>query len=157
MGSIPITRSTPRIPNRVKISTHFRPRADQRTNLAARFFEIGPLLALTGKWQKLDRIRILMGGETTARTRQTILEGLRRDVCDRPDTSLEREKEANDLLAGTAAIAKALHNGNVPCRVYAKRKFHAVYITHPEPPSSAPVALVGSSISPCSALPKTLN
>jgi len=30
-------------------------------DIATGFFEIGSLLALDGKWQKLDRIRILMG------------------------------------------------------------------------------------------------
>ena len=31
--------------------------------------EIGALLALDGRWQPLDKIRILMGAETTHRTR----------------------------------------------------------------------------------------
>jgi len=32
-------------------------------DIATGFFEIGSLLALDGKWQKLDSIRILMGDE----------------------------------------------------------------------------------------------
>ena len=45
-------------------------------DIASGFFEIGSLLALDGKWQKLTKIRILMGDEMTGRTRQALLEGL---------------------------------------------------------------------------------
>jgi len=72
-------------------------------DIATGFFEIGSLLALDGKWQKLDKMRILMGDQATARTRQAILEGLRQHVCQKLDASLEGEKESNDLLAGAAA------------------------------------------------------
>src|ERR1039457_1461348 len=69
-------------------------------DIASGFFEIGALLALDGKWQKLDKIRILMGDQATARTRQAILDGLNKNVCQKLDNSLEHEKEANDLLTG---------------------------------------------------------
>jgi len=115
-------------------------------DIATGFFEIGSLLALDGKWQKLDRIRILMGDQASARTKQAILEGLRQHVCRKLDASLENEKESNDLLAGTAAIVQAMHQGKIQCRVYAKRKFHAkAYITHPRVAVIGSVALVGSS------------
>jgi len=115
-------------------------------DIATGFFEIGALLALDGKWQKLDRIRILMGGQTTARTRQAILEGLRRHVREKLDGSLEREKESNDFLGGARAIVEAMKAGKIQCRVYAKRKFHAkAYITHPRVAVIGSVALVGSS------------
>jgi hypothetical protein len=42
------------------------------TEIATGYFEIDSLLALDGKWQKLDKIRILMGNEVSARTRQAI-------------------------------------------------------------------------------------
>jgi len=71
-------------------------------DIATGFFEIGSLLALDGKWQKLEKIRILMGDQATARTRQAMLEGLRQHVCQKLDASLESEKEVNDLLGGTA-------------------------------------------------------
>lgn len=45
-------------------------------DIATGFFEIGALLALDNEWQKLDKIRILMGAETTKRTRQALLESL---------------------------------------------------------------------------------
>ena len=38
-------------------------------DIATGYFEIGSLLALDGKWQRLKKIRILMGSETTHRTR----------------------------------------------------------------------------------------
>jgi superfamily II DNA or RNA helicase len=115
-------------------------------DIATGFFEIGSLLALDGKWQKLDKIRILMGDQATARTRQAILEGLRQHVCQKLDASLEAEKESNDLLAGAAAIVQAMRQGKIQCRVYAKRKFHAkAYITHPRVAVIGSVALVGSS------------
>src|SRR5271157_163084 len=94
-------------------------------DIATGFFEIGSLLALDGKWQKLDEIRILMGDQATVRTRQALLERLRQHVCQKLDASLEGEKESNDLLAGTAAIVQAMQQGKIQCRVYAKRKFHA--------------------------------
>ena len=37
-------------------------------DIATGYFEIGALLALDGKWQKLDQIRILMGDDVTKRT-----------------------------------------------------------------------------------------
>ena len=33
-------------------------------DIATGFFEIGALLALDGKWQRLEKIRVLMGSET---------------------------------------------------------------------------------------------
>jgi superfamily II DNA or RNA helicase len=115
-------------------------------DIATGFFEIGSLLALDGKWQKLDHIRILMGDQASARTKQAILEGLRQHVCQKLDASLEVEKESNDLLAGAAAIVQAMRQGKIQCRVYAKRKFHAkAYITHPRVAVIGSVALVGSS------------
>jgi superfamily II DNA or RNA helicase len=115
-------------------------------DIASGFFEIGALLALDGKWQKLERIRILMGDQATARTRQAILEGLRRQVRESLDDSLEREKEGNDFLTGARAVVQALKDGKIQCRVYAKRKFHAkAYITHPRVEVIGSVALVGSS------------
>src|SRR5450759_3223434 len=58
-------------------------------DIATGYFEIGSLLALDGQWQKLDKIRILMGNEVTARTRQVILDGLKQDITARLDASIE--------------------------------------------------------------------
>ena len=123
-------------------------------DIASGFFEIGALLALDGKWQKLDKIRILMGDQATARTRQAILDGLSQNVCQKLNDSLETEKEANDMLTGAAAIVQAMQQGKIQCRVFAKRKFHAkAYITHPRAAVIGSVALVGSP-KPSASCPK---
>ena len=46
-------------------------------DVATGYFEIGALLALDGRWQPLDKIRILMGAETTYRTRTALLDAVR--------------------------------------------------------------------------------
>lgn len=115
-------------------------------DIATGYFEIGALLALDGKWQKLDKIRILMGNEVSARTRQSILDALKKDITARLNDSIEAEKEKNDFLTGVAAIVQALRDGKIECRAYAKKKFHAkAYITHPRVAVIGSVALVGSS------------
>ncbi len=115
-------------------------------DIATGFFEIGALLALDGQWQKLDKIRVLMGNEVSARTRQAILDALKKEITSHLDASIESEKEKNDFLTGVAAIVQALRDGKIECRAYAKKKFHAkAYITHPRVAVIGSVALVGSS------------
>ena len=94
-------------------------------DIATGYFEIGALLALDGQWQKLEKIRILMGDEVSQRTRQALLDGLRKRIIKTLDSSAEDEKEKNDFLTGATAIVEALRKGQIECRVYAKRKFHA--------------------------------
>src|SRR5208282_442576 len=97
---------------------------------ATGYFEIGSLLALKDEWQKVDRIRILMGDEVSRRTKNAFNAGLEK-VKQRLDLSLENEKEKNDFLAGVPAIVEAIRSGKITCRVYRKDKFHAkAYITH---------------------------
>ena len=115
-------------------------------DIATGYFEIGSLLALDGKWQKLDNIRILMGAEITQRTRKAILEAVRADALSKLDGSLEDEKEPNPFLHGVSAIIAALRSGQISCRVYDKDKFHAkAYITHAKLEVIGAQALVGSS------------
>ncbi len=114
-------------------------------DIATGYFEIGALLALDGKWQKLDQIRILMGDEVTKRTHRTLAEGLAR-VGQLLDDSIEREKQKNDFLTGVDQIVQAIASGKIQCRVYAKKKFHAkAYITHSKLAVVGSSALVGSS------------
>ena len=114
-------------------------------DIATGYFEIGALLALDGKWQKLDQIRILMGDEVTKRTHRALAEGLAR-VGQLLDDSIEREKQKNDFLTGVAEIVQAIASGKIKCRVYAKKKFHAkAYITHSKLAVVGSSALVGSS------------
>jgi hypothetical protein len=45
----------------------------QKMDIATGVFEIGSFLQLEGLWQDVQRIRILMGDETTRRTKSEIL------------------------------------------------------------------------------------
>jgi len=115
-------------------------------DIATGCFEIGSLLALDGQWQKLDKIRILMGSETTRRTRQALLEALKTVVAAQLDSSIEKEKDKNDFLSGAPAILEALRKCQIECRVYTNKKFHAkAYITHAKLAVVGSAALVGSS------------
>jgi superfamily II DNA or RNA helicase len=115
-------------------------------DIATGCFEIGSLLALDGKWQPLDKIRILMGADTTHRTRKMLYEAVRKDAVEVLDQSIEREKEANPFLRGVPAILDALRSRQIDCRVYDKDKFHAkAYITHAKLEVVGSQALVGSS------------
>ncbi|MEI8324179.1 MAG: helicase-related protein [Betaproteobacteria bacterium] len=117
-----------------------------RFDIATGYFEIGSLLALDGKWQKLDQIRILMGDEVTKRTHSALVDGIAR-VKNLLDDSIESEKQKNDFLTGVPAIVEAINSGKIKCRVYTKKKFHAkAYITHSKLAVVGSSALVGSSL-----------
>lgn len=130
-----------------RVQEYLREWADlaHQFDVATGYFEIGALLALDGQWQKLDKLRILMGNEVTKRTQQALVAGIAhaRDVLDR---SIEGEKETNDFLHGAPAIVEALQRRQIECRVYGKGKFHAkAYITHSKHRVVGSTALVGSS------------
>lgn len=115
-------------------------------DIATGFFEVGSLLAMDGRWQKLDSIRILMGSETSGRTKRELLESVKAKAKEALDASLEREKAPNPFLKGVEAIAEALRSGKIQCRVYDRDKFHAkAYITHSRIDVVGSQALVGSS------------
>ena len=82
-------------------------------DIATGYFEIGSLLALDGKWQKLEKIRILMGAEMTHRTRRVLLEAVRANATEQLDDSIEHEKEPNPFLTGVPAILEALRSGQI--------------------------------------------
>lgn len=114
-------------------------------DVATGFFEIGALLALDGKWQQLDKIRILMGDQVSLKTRRAFGEALHNRIG-RLDADLEDEKRANPFLRGVEAVVEAIRSGKIECRVYRKKKFHAkVYITHAKFDVIGAQALVGSS------------
>lgn len=114
-------------------------------DIATGYFEIGALLALEGQWQKLDKLRILMGDEVTKRTQRALVAGIE-SVERTLDASIEREKEKNDFLSGVPAIVEAMRRRRIECRIYAKKKFHAkAYITHSKLAVVGSSALVGSS------------
>ena len=113
-------------------------------DIATGYFEIGALRRMDGQWQKLDKIRILMGDETSKSSKGVILNAIK----SRLDESFDKEKDENHFMAGIPAIMEAIRSGKIEIRVYTKHKFHAkLYITHPrkELGLDASFALVGSS------------
>jgi SNF2 family DNA or RNA helicase len=114
-------------------------------DIATGYFEIGSLLSLDGEWQKLDKVRILMGDEVSKRTKRAFEEGLTK-ITKRLDESIEAAKEDDDFLSGVPAIVDAIKNGKIEAKVYSKKKFHAkAYITHSKLTVIGSSALVGSS------------
>ena len=61
----------------------------EKVDIATGTFEVGSFLALEPLWQDLKQIRIIMGDETTSRTKKVIL-----DACARPDFDIEVLKRA---------------------------------------------------------------
>jgi len=117
-------------------------------DIATGYFEIGALLVLNENWQKLDKIRILMGADTTQKTRKVLLQSIQSKVHKKLDNSIEEDKERNPFLHGVSEILDAFSSGRIECRIYYKGKFHAkTYITHPKPDLEmmGSRALVGSS------------
>lgn len=114
-------------------------------DIATGYFEIGSLLALKDEWQKVDKIRVLMGDEVSLRTKNAFAQGLSQ-ATGKLDQSIEREKQENDFLTGVAAIVDAIRSRKIDCRIYRKEKFHAkAYITHARLEVVGSSALVGSS------------
>ena len=114
-------------------------------DIATGYFEIGALLSLKEQWQKVDKIRILMGDEVSLKTKRAFADGLRK-VAARLDGSLESEKAQNDFLAGVPAIVEGIRAGKIECRVYRRDKFHAkCYLTHGRAAVVGSFGLVGSS------------
>ncbi len=93
----------------------------QRIDVATGVFEIDSFLLLEGLWQDLQRIRILMGDETTRRTKREIVKALLQASND----SIEREKEHDDALTGLAAVRNATTKKSIILKTYSKAKFHA--------------------------------
>jgi superfamily II DNA or RNA helicase len=115
-------------------------------DIATGYFEVGALVALDKAWQKLDKIRILMGDEVSRGTRQTILEAVKGRAEAVLDRGLESDKHENPFLEGVEAVVEALHSHRIECRVYNRKKFHAkTYITHAKLDVIGSQALVGSS------------
>jgi superfamily II DNA or RNA helicase len=110
--------------------------------VATGYFEIGSLLALDSFWNTLESVRILMGDETTKRTRSELVESLRQQS----EGSIEREKERDDSLKGLESIRKALIDGLIQARVYTKARFHSKgMLMKMKPPHLSNYAIVGSS------------
>ena len=115
-------------------------------DIATSFFEIGALLDLDGKWQKLDKIRILLGSETTYRTREEIRQALMSHAGFIMNRSVEEIKKTNPFLIGVAAIAEALISSDRNSRL-ANDKAQDVTVkklTHGNPTMKVKFERVGS-------------
>lgn len=108
-------------------------------DIATGHFEIGAFLALDGAWQKVEKIRLLIGGETSRTTADAIAAAL--------DTSIVVERQTGDaFLTGVDAVVDGIRTGRIEIRVYKPKKFHAkAYITHSKLKVVGSAALVGSS------------
>ncbi len=110
-------------------------------DIATGFFEIGALLSLDGEWQKVDRIRVLIGAESSRQTSEALRQA--REVLDR---SLDSERQSDPFLAGLGGVVQAIRDERIQVRVYRRKKFHAkAYITHSRLDVVGSAALVGSS------------
>jgi superfamily II DNA or RNA helicase len=113
-------------------------------DIATGYFEVGALKRLDGEWQKLDKIRILMGTEVSKTTKEALIQGIKSKLSD--SFEHEREKYGNEFLDGIDAIVNGIRTGKIECRVFTEDKFHAkMYITYAKNPRIPPIALVGSS------------
>ena len=113
-----------------------------RLDIATGTFEIGAFLSLGETWQHLDGIRLLMGDETTKRTKDHLIRALQEAT----DANIESEKEQDDTLQGLAAVREAIREGQITVRVYDKAKFHAkLNLMHAQNSSPVDFATVGSS------------
>lgn len=131
-----------------------------KMDIATGYFEISALLKLEGKWQQMDKIRILMGDEVSKRTYKALDAGAAKKkaktsprneyiikrATDNLDADLSALKGKDEFLAGVDAIVEAIESGKIEIRVYHPDKFHAkCYITYPKKTTYRPSALVGSS------------
>ncbi|MFC1765589.1 SNF2-related protein [Planctomycetota bacterium] len=113
-----------------------------RMDVATGVFEVGSFLLLKGLWKDLEQIRILMGDETTQRTRKEILQA----IIQSSSESLESEKERDDSLKGLAAVREAIADRQIALKIYSKSKFHAkCYLMESKDPYPVDFALIGSS------------
>ena len=102
----------------------------KQMDIATGYLEIGGFLALDCEWQKIDKIRIIMGNEVTKRTRDVINQAVE-SILTKVKDSIDHEQEKNEFLIGVPAILEALKTGKIECRVYDRSKFHAkAYITY---------------------------
>ena len=102
----------------------------KQMDIATGYFEIGGLLSLGSEWQKLDKIRIIIGNEVTKRTKE-VIEAAANAIIKHFRESVEREQERNEFLIGVPALISAMKSGKIECKVYDSSKFHAkAYITY---------------------------
>ena len=86
-------------------------------DIATGYFEIGALLALDGKWQGLEKIRVLMGAETTHSTRRVLLDSVRTRAKEELDQSIESTKRTTPSCAACQPFSRdcAAVRSNAAC------------------------------------------
>ncbi len=111
-------------------------------DIATGTFEIGAFLSLGKTWQHLDGILIIMGDETSRRTKEHLIEALQKVT----EENLESVKEKDDTLQGLADVRTAIRRGRILIRIYDNAKFHAkLNLMQAEPSSPVNFSTVGSS------------
>ncbi|WP_022778291.1 helicase-related protein [Butyrivibrio sp. AE3009] len=102
----------------------------KQMDIATGYLEIGGLLSLDEDWQKLDKIRVILGNQVTKRTKDVIDQAVK-VLLEKLNESINTEHEKNEFLLGVPAVLDALKSRKIECRVYDKNKFHAkAYITY---------------------------
>ena len=102
----------------------------KQMDIATGYLEIGGLLDLDQSWQKLDKIRIILGNEMTKRTKE-VIDKVVDALLTRLRDSVDEEQANKEFLIGVPAIIDAMKNRKIECRVYDSDKFHAkAYITY---------------------------
>ena len=69
----------------------------KQMDIASGYFEIGSLLSLGEQWQKLDKIRIILGNEVTKRTKK-VIEEVACIMIENFRESVESEHEINEFM-----------------------------------------------------------
>ena len=99
-------------------------KVSKQMDVATGYLEIGGLLDLDRSWQKLDKIRIILGDEVTKRTKE-VIDHVVELILGRIKNSVDSEQEKNEFLIGVPAIVEAMRTRKIECRVYDSDKFHA--------------------------------
>ena len=79
----------------------------KQMDIATGYLEIGGLLDLDQSWQKLDKIRIILGNEVTKRT-QEVIDAAVQALLSRLKDSVDDEQEHNEFLIGVPLIIDAM-------------------------------------------------
>ena len=99
-------------------------------DIATGYLEIGGLLDLDGDWQKMEKIRIILGNEMTKRTK-SVIDSVVDMMINHLRDSVDEEQEKNEFLIGVPAIIHAMQTRKIECRVFDRSKFHAkTYIAY---------------------------
>ena len=67
----------------------------KQMDIATGYLEIGGVLSLDGEWQKLDKIRIILGNEMTRRTKD-VIDDVVRHLIQHLRHSVDTEQEHNE-------------------------------------------------------------